>query len=126
MFKHNFLTYGSQIILKIISDIVIFPIWWYSVGFLEMIKKGWRFLCQREKALGFSIWLKNILVPMYGQYDWAGRIISFFVRLIQVIFRGLFLIFWLIVFIVSILLWLAGPIFLFLSLFFQLVSFYGV
>ncbi|MDI3496237.1 MAG: hypothetical protein PWQ35_258 [Patescibacteria group bacterium] len=126
MFKHNFLTYGSQIVFKIISDIVIFPIWWYSLGLVEMIKKGWHFLHQREKALGFSIWLKNIFVPMYGQYDWAGRIISFFVRLVQVIFRGLVLIFWLILYVISIILWLAGPIFLFLALFFQLISFYGV
>lgn len=125
MFRHNFLTYGSQIILKILGEILYFPIWWYSVGLIEFILKGWRFLLEREKSLGFRIWLKNIFVPMYGQYDWAGRIISFFIRLVQVIARGIFLLFWLAMFIVLISLWLAGPILLFIALFFQLGSFYG-
>ena len=125
MFKHNFLTYGSQIIIKTISDIIYFPIWWYSLGLVEIIKKGWLFWRQREKALGFSIWLKNIFVPMYGQYDWAGRIISFFIRLVQVVFRGLVLLLWLALYIASVLLWLAFPLFLFFALFLQLGSFYG-
>jgi hypothetical protein len=125
MFKHNFLTYGSQIILKILGEILYFPIWWYSVGLIEFILKGWRFLLEREKSLGFRIWLKNIFVPMYGQYDWAGRIISFFIRLIQVIARGILLLFWLAMFIVLVSLWLVGPILLFIALFFQLGSFYG-
>lgn len=125
MFKHNFLSYGSQIILKTLAEIIYFPIWWYSFGLVEIIKKGWRFFIERERALGFRVWLKNILVPMYGQYDMAGRIISFFIRLVQVIARGIFLIFWLVLVIASILLWLAVPIFLFIALFFQIGSFYG-
>jgi hypothetical protein len=125
MFKHNFLTYGSQIILKIIGEIIYFPIWWYSLGLKETIQKGWHFWLQREKSLGFRIWLKNIFVPMYGQYDWAGRIISFFIRLVQVIFRGVVLLFWLAIFVSSFLLWLLFPLLLFIVLFFQLGISYG-
>jgi hypothetical protein len=120
MFKHNFLTYGSQIIIKILAEIIYFPVWWYSVGFIGTIKRAWHFWRQREKMLGFTIWLKNIFVPMYGQYDWAGRIISFFVRFIQVIFRGLALLFWLVLILLLILIWLSLPLFLFIALLFQL------
>lgn len=124
MIKHNFLTYGSQIIAKVLLEIIYFPIWWYSFGFVERLKKNWRFLVQREKSLGFKIWLKNIFVPMYGQYDITGRIISFLIRSVQVIFRGLLLLVYFLFFIASLVLWLVAPIFLFIALFFQLGSFY--
>ena len=105
MIKHNFLTYGSQIIAKVLLEIIYFPIWWYSFGFFERLKKNWRFLVQREKSLGFKIWLKNIFVPMYGQYDITGRIISFLIRSVQVIFRGLLLLVYFLFFIASLVLW---------------------
>jgi hypothetical protein len=126
MFKHNFLTYSSQIILKILAEILYFPIWWYSFGFIETIQKGWKFWLEREKSLGFRIWVKNIFVPMYGQNDWAGRLISFFIRLVQIVFRAVVLLFWLAIYITTILIWLSFPILLFIALFFQLGSFYGI
>ncbi|HZJ41638.1 MAG TPA: hypothetical protein VFD51_01320 [Patescibacteria group bacterium] len=126
MLKHNFFTYSSQIILKTIIEILYFPIWWYSLGLIETINKGWRFWLERERSLGFRIWVKNIFVPMYGQNDWAGRLISFFIRLVQIVFRALILLFWLAIYIAIILIWLSFPILLFIALSFQLGSFYGV
>lgn len=125
MFKHNFVSYGGQIILKVLLEILYFPVWWYSFGFVERLKKNWTFLVEREKSLGFRIWLKNIFVPMYGQHDLAGRLISFLVRSVQVISRGFVLLLYFLFFIVSLLLWLLAPIFLFIALFFQLGSFYA-
>lgn len=122
MFRHNFLTYGGKIILQILGGIIYFPFWWYSVGFIETLKKEGIFLRNREQSLGFSIWLKNIFVPMYGQHDMAGRIISFFIRFIQIIFRGLMLLCWLALLIIGAALWLALPLFLVVALFFQIKS----
>lgn len=126
MFKRNFLTYGSQIIAQVLLEIIYFPIWWYSFGFIERLKKNWSFLVQREKSLGFRIWLKNIFVPMYGQYDTAGRVISFLIRSVQLIFRGFLLLIYFIIFLFSMLLWLLFPIFLFITIFFQLGLFYAL
>jgi len=120
MFQHNFFTYSSKIILRIIADVFYFPIWWYSVGFFRLLKNVWNFLCGQEQSLGFFIWLKNIFVPMYGQRDWEGRIISFFIRLVQVIFRGFFLLIWAILLLLVILIWLLGPILLILALVWQI------
>lgn len=120
MFRHNFLTYGSQIILKTIGEIVYFPIWWYSVGLWESVRKIARFWLNQEKSLGFTIWAKNIFVPMYGQHDWAGRLISFFIRLVQIIVRGLALLFWLVLCILCLFIWLLAPIFLVIAIFFQI------
>lgn len=120
MFQHNFFTYSGKIFLKIIGDILYFPVWWYSVGFIRLLKGVWRFLLGQEQSLGFFIWLKNIFVPMYGQRDWAGRLISFFIRLVQIIFRGLALLIWIAVLLVVIAVWLLGPILLVLALVWQI------
>ncbi len=121
MFKHNFLTYSGKIITQILGEILFFPIWWYSLGFFRLAKGAFRFWSNQEKSLGFSIWAKNIFVPMYGQSDWAGRLISFAIRLIQVIFRGIALLFWLALVLLLIIIWLALPILLFLALIFQII-----
>lgn len=120
MFQHNFFTYSGKIFLSIIGDILYFPIWWYSVGFFRLLKNIWLFLGNQERSLGFFIWLKNIFVPMYGQRDWAGRLISFFIRLIQIIFRGLALFIWLLLSLALILVWLLIPILLALAFAWQI------
>ena len=122
MLNHNFLTYTGKIILQIMGEILYFPVWWYSVGFIRAVKSVFRFWRAREESLGFSVWLKNIFVPMYGQRDIVSRIISFVMRLIQVIFRGLILLFWLGVILIALVVWLAFPILLFLGLVFQLAN----
>ena len=122
MFQHNFLTYSGKIILKILGDILYFPIWWYSVGLARLLKNVWNFLSNQERSLGFSVWLKNIFVPMYGQRDWAGRLISFLVRLVQIFFRGIVLLIWLIFSLIFIFIWLLGPVFLVLALAWQILQ----
>jgi hypothetical protein len=122
MFQHNFLTYSGKIIISLFLEIVYFPIWWYSVGFFRFFGNVRLFLRGQERSLGFWVWAKNIFVPMYGQSDFAGRIISFFMRLIQVIARGFVLLLWVIICLVALILWLALPIFLTLALFFQILK----
>jgi len=122
MLTHNFLTYSGKIILQILGEILYFPVWWYSVGFIRAAKRLFRFWKGQEESLGFSIWVKNIFVPMYGQRDIAGRVISFVMRLVQIIFRGLVLLFWLGLVLLSLLAWLAFPILLVLAIAFQLAN----
>lgn len=122
MFQHNFLTYSGKIIVSLLLEIVYFPIWWYSVGFFRLLKNVGNFLKDRENSLGFWVWAKNIFVPMYGQSDWAGRFISFFVRLVQIIFRGLALLIWSLIGLVVLILWLILPLLLLIALFFQILK----
>lgn len=81
--------------VTMLKDIVMFPMWWYTKGVLYMFHKLW--LSARRQSANFAvgIWMKNLFVPMYGQYDWQGRIISFVVRLIQIIVRSIALGIWL-------------------------------
>jgi len=57
------------------------------------------------------LWLKNLLVPMFGQYDWQGRLVSFFMRLVNVIFRELMVFFVGMCACILFVLWLIVPLF---------------
>ena len=120
--QHNFLTYSGKIIISLIFEILYFPVWWYGVGLGRSLKGIWRFWRDQEKVLGFSVWAKNIFVPMYGQYDWAGRLISFMVRLVQIIFRGFVLLIWLVLCLLALIAWLVLPILLLIALAFQILK----
>jgi hypothetical protein len=90
-------------------DIVFFPFWWYSFGLIKMVKRLAVFVADKEKSLAFFVWMRNIFVPMYGQRDWQGAIISFFVRLVQIIFRAIFLVIWITVALAAFWLWVIAP-----------------
>ena len=82
-----------KLIVIILKDglrtVLYFPFWWYGRGFLKMLRGCASYTKDFNLTLGFSIWVKNLFVPMFGQRDIAGRIISFFLRLVQIIFRGI-------------------------------------
>lgn len=42
----------------------------------------------RARAYGFRIWIRNFFVPMYGQHDLTGRIVSVAMRTVVLCGRG--------------------------------------
>ncbi len=99
-----------RLLAETFLDFLYFPFWWYTVG----TYRAWLWCFEKMSAgndyLAPGLWLRNIFVPMYGQYDWEGRIISFFMRLFQVITRSLVLFVWVILCFCLFLFWLALPI----------------
>lgn len=120
MLSQNFLTYIPTALLELVAKFLYFPIWWYSVGLFKRIKSLFLFLKGKEKELGVSVWLKNIFVPMYGQRDIAGRLISFVIRFFQVIIRGFILFIWFILSFLMLLLWIFFPVALCFALVIQI------
>lgn len=118
---NNFILYSGKIIAELAYDILYFPLWWYSRGFLNLLLSLYNFLTDKQKSLALLVWLKNIFRPMYGQYDWQGMLISFFIRLVQIIFRSLILLFWLIVVVAVALAWLVLPLFVVYEIILQLI-----
>lgn len=116
----NFLFYSIKITSELFWDIVKFPLWWYSRGLLKMVLRMRGFLRDKERSLAFFVWLKNIFRPMYGQNDIAGFLISFLVRSVQVVFRGVILSFWLLISLSMVLIWIALPFFVIYQLILQL------
>ena len=120
MISQNYSIYAVRLLIELARDILYFPIWWYSRGLLKIIISMKDFLSDKQKKLALIIWIKNIFRPMYGQCDWQGMIISFFIRLFQIIVRGVLMLFLFIGAVVVVLIWLILPIFTIYEIIFQL------
>lgn len=77
----------QRIFLEFFFDMVSYPIWWYTAGAKQTMQSLVAMVSSANDRLAPMLWLKNIFVPMFGQYDWQGRLISFFMRLVNVIGR---------------------------------------
>ncbi len=102
----------SFVAKEIVGDILYFPIWWYSVGLKKRLDGFVDTARQANQEFALSIWVKNLFVPMYGQSDWQGRLVSFFMRLVQIIGRGILAGLWLIIGLVVIVVWIFAPVFI--------------
>lgn len=120
MMTNNFVFYGTKILAELGRDILYFPLWWYTRGLGQLIISLKNFLVTREKSLALLIWIKNIGKPMYGQYDWAGHIISFFMRIFQIIIRGIAMLFWFSLALAIAGFWLILPLLVIYEIMFQL------
>jgi hypothetical protein len=72
--------------------------------------------------LGLKIWIKNIFKPMFGQYDIPGKLISFFMRIFQIIVRGLILILWSVLMLTFTCVWICLPIVIILGIIMNLAA----
>ncbi|MFH1744682.1 MAG: hypothetical protein ABH881_00760, partial [bacterium] len=109
-----------KILIEICKDILYFPIWWYTVGLLNFVKKNLMFLANRQKSLALLVWIKNIYKPMYGQNDWQGVLISIVMRIIQIIFRSVIMFFYTILSLISVIVWIILPLFIFYEIILQI------
>ena len=112
MQQQNLVLQSVKLILwDFLGDFVKFPIWWYSKGTARAFMFAVHGVRNAEKSLGLSVWTKNLFRPMFGQHDWQGRIISFFMRLAQIIFKSIFLLIYSILLFVIFIIWLLLPVF---------------
>jgi len=120
MVHNNLAMYAGKIAGEIVGSILYFPLWWYSRGLLNLGNFILQFLSDRQRSLALLVWIKNIHKPMYGQTDWQGRLISLFMRVVQIIFRAIAMAFWLLVAAAIALFWFVLPLFVFYHILFQL------
>ena len=99
----------QRMTIEFFVDIFVFPIWWYTAGARRSLLFCVHFFQSGNIQVAPGLWLKNIFVPMYGQYDWQGRIMSFFMRLVNVIGRSIALVIWLVIAILLFFVWLLIP-----------------
>ncbi|MDO8584255.1 MAG: hypothetical protein Q7R83_03705 [bacterium] len=104
------------VMLDLVGSVIHFPLWWYTEGLASVLRWVQRALAFRWKSFSIAVWVKNLFVPMYGQYDFVGRIISVFMRFVILIGRLIFIAFEAVFYFVLILFWVAllpGLVFLF-------------
>ena len=105
-------------LIDLFGSIIYFPAWWYTRGFFGVLRYFGQSLAYRWMSYNFPIWLKNFFVPMYGQYDWSGRLVSVFMRFFVLIGRLIALLVEALIYFTLTLLWLAAPpLFLLLNFF---------
>lgn len=80
------------IFYELVGEVIRFPVWWYTSGVVHTVRSLFDVWEGYGRSLAIGVWMKNILVPMYGQYSIQGRIISVFMRLVQIFFRGIALV----------------------------------
>jgi hypothetical protein len=100
----------QRIVFEVFFEIVYFPVWWYSRGILFIGMHLARYFSLGNEVLAPGLWWRNLFVPMYGQYNWQGRIISFIIRLIQGAVRGILLVLWLVVLCLVFMVWVLTPV----------------
>lgn len=66
----------------------VVPLWWYSEGLVYQLKSLGRAIREIDYVTGFTVWVTHLFIPMYGQHDWQGRLISVFIRSTQIVIRG--------------------------------------
>jgi len=86
---NNYTIFIIQSLIDFARELLYFPVWWYTRGAINTGKFLLNFLKMVEKYFALWIWIKNIFKPMYSQHDIAGIIISFLVRSVQIVFRGI-------------------------------------
>lgn len=103
-------------------DLVYFPVWWYTSGLRYAGGRCFEWLKAGNRALAPVLWLQNLFVPMFGQTDWQGKIISFFMRFVQILARSTALLAWAGTSVLFWLIWILLPIIAFYGLTRSLVS----
>jgi hypothetical protein len=78
--------------VDVVGTFLYFPLWWYGPGLVAAAAKAGRFVAYNAESFGVRHWVKNLFRPMYGLRDWQGRLISFFARLIAIIWYSFLLI----------------------------------
>jgi len=105
-----------DVFLDIIREILYFPIWWYTKGLAMAANFSWQRIKNMEVRLGVKVWVVNLFKPMFGQRDIAGVLISFFMRIFQIIGRTLVLILWTVIMILVFFVWIVLPLFVVLGI----------
>lgn len=86
---------------KGIHEGLFWPVWWYARGLSQTSLWIMNSVRESVKFFGLDVWVKNLFVPMYGDESIAGKLMSFGVRSVVVLVRGMGVVLW---FVISVLL----------------------
>lgn len=95
--------------VDMVGKVLFWPLWWYTLGLQQLLGALSKNILEEEHRIGVGLWWRNLLVPMFGQSDWQGRIISFVMRLVVGLFRSLLFVLWFGLALLAIAIWVFGP-----------------
>jgi hypothetical protein len=100
---------GKSFAVDIIGDALYFPIWWYTLGLRHIIFNAFKSIRDTAHNLALRLLVLNIFKPMFAQYDRAGRIISFFMRVVILIARTIYIVIFAILRLIIVVIWIMFP-----------------
>lgn len=100
---------GRLIFVDLLGSVIWFPVWWYTKGLILVAKKFLDIMRYRSRSYGFKIWIRNFFVPMYGQNDLTGKLVSVFMRFVVLIAKCVAYAVEGLAYILGLLLWMATP-----------------
>lgn len=109
MAQNSAVSITKYIFGEVIGDFIYAPVWWYTRGFLKFLGILRDHLHDFERSLGLKLWVRSLGKPMYGQYDIAGKIISFLMRMVVLFGRFIAFVVYFIFIVIIALAWLAVP-----------------
>lgn len=98
------------LIWELLREIIYFPVWWYTQGLKRYIIYIYNSIKKLNRNLSLTLMLKNMGKPMFGQFDRAGRVVSFFMRFVLLISRLVVFILFLIFYLLLLIFWLITPV----------------
>ena len=69
----------------VLIDALTAPIWWYTEGLAKALRFFARNAAYGANVIGVGIWMRALFKPMYGESSVQGRIVSFVMRLIVLV-----------------------------------------
>jgi hypothetical protein len=95
----------GELVFEFLLDAVRFPLWWYSGGLVKVFRfcrDGFRATAWR---VSLGLFARYLFTPMYGDYTYSGRALSFVVRLVLLVWKSVRLVFALVGYTVVLLVW---------------------
>lgn len=85
--------YCQRMVLRLIfseffGGFLALPFWWYGRGLAIMAAWVRRSVREASELFALGVWVRNVFVPMYGETEWSGRLISFLIRIAMIVARG--------------------------------------
>lgn len=96
--------------IDLLGGILRWPLWWYTKGLQLRIQWAVNSITNYGRMLALGVWIKNIFVPMFGQRDWQSRLISVFMRIVNIVGRSIALFLWTLIVIVLVGVYLVLPV----------------
>lgn len=97
------------VFIDLVGSVAWFPVWWYTTGLTKVVRSSRDAIRYRAKSYGLRIWIRNFFVPMYGQYDITGKLVSVFMRFVVLVGRLIALAVESVIYAVGVLAWIVAP-----------------
>lgn len=99
-------------------------LWWLTTAPKRIFITGKRFLILTNNSLSFTLNLRLLFTPLFGDYTFVGRMIGFTIRIVEVFFGLVFMLLISLIVLILPFLWLAAPLIIFYFLKFWVVLIY--